>query len=111
MKYILALFAVFMLSGCVTKTHTIYVNPDFPNLPQIQKVPQTQNTYIQEGCLYFDKRNSNLCGDDLIVVLKQIKKLRTNEDTCLKVTDEYNLWVKAQDKNETVEDTFEFHWF
>ena len=101
----LSTLLVLVMSGCVTKTHTIYVNPEYPELPTINKVANTNNTFILDGCLHINEKNSNLCDDDLSLVLGQIKKLRINEKTCIKANDTYNKWVADQNATEDTTET------
>lgn len=108
-SFFIASALVFMFSGCVVKNNYEYIEPEYPVMPKIHKVPETTNTFVQGGCLYFDERNSNLCGDDLIVILSQIKKLRINEDTCEQLTIDYNRWVEEKKEN-PIEKESEYSW-
>ncbi len=105
-----AMFVALFFSGC-TKHHYHYVHSEYPDMPRIEKVIEVDNATVQGGCLYLDNESTNLCGNDLKVVLTQIKKLRINEDTYDKLLNNYNEFVAEQlatRKKEEVEYSFGF---
>jgi len=97
------IFSIFLFSGC-TEHHYHYIHPEYPTFPKIEKVPEVENAFIYNGCLYFNKKNTNLCGEDLKIVLTQIKKLRINENTCIKILNTYDEFVENQEQNATKEE-------
>lgn len=97
-------------TGC-TSTRTVYVEPEYPVIPKVIKVRKLKDTYVQNGCLYIKEKNSNLCDDDLKVVLTQVRNLRINEETCNREISSYNKWVQDQNKTEdSYEYKFGFGW-
>jgi len=94
----LAMFLSIFFNGC-TAHHYHFIYPEYPDLPKIEKVSEVKNATIRDGCLYFDENNTNLCGDNLKIVLTQIEKLRINETTCETLLNKYNKFIKEQKEN------------
>ena len=94
-----------LTTGC-TMTRTVYVEPEYPVLTKPIKVRKLKDTYVQNGCLYIKEKNSNLCDDDLKVVLTQVRNLRINEETCDREISSYNKWVTDQNKTK---DSYEYN--
>jgi len=93
-KYILYIITLLFLSGCGKEY--IFVDPVYPKLSAPRKVPKLENTFVRKGCLWYKNHNTNLCGEDLKVILTHIKKLRSNEDVCQAKIEAYNGFVKKK---------------
>jgi len=106
----LSIIFIFLLSGCVTKTHTIYIHPEYIKLPKITTVEKINSTYVQNGCLFINDKNTSLCGNELGIIITHIKKLRINEQTCTKMINDYNKWVEKQDINNTETNSYKIGW-
>ena len=104
------MFFILIFSGC-TKHHYHYIYSEYPDMPVIEKVAEVDNAFVKNGCLYFEQKNTNLCGEDLKIVLTQIELLRINEDTYQTVLNSYSEFVveqKATRKKEEVNYSFGF---
>jgi len=94
-KYTIILITILFLTGC-GPTKYIYIQPEYPKLTAPRKVPDIDGAYLRKECLWLGLRNTNLCGDDLKVVLSQIDKLRVNEKTCEAKVASYNEFVRKK---------------
>ena len=91
-------FSILMLDGC-SETKYIYVEPEYPTLTAPINVQPLKNVYVRKGCLFIDIHNTNLCNDDLKVVLTQINKYKVNQSTCIKMIQEYDNFKNEYDAN------------
>jgi len=98
-KYSIIGFFLIFLSGCGTAKY-IYIQPEYPILNAPRKVPEIKGAYLRKECLWFRDHNTNLCKDDLKVILTQIEKLRENERTCQKKMASYNEFVARKSKDD-----------
>ena len=107
-KYIILIFLSFTLifGGCVEKTKIVYLNSKHPIIKKLHKVSSLEDVFIENGCLFFGDRNTSLCGDDLKIIFIFIKKLRIQEETCLKQTESYNAWAKEENKKNKTETVY-----
>jgi len=99
-KYVIIVTSLLFLTGC-GPTKYIYIQPEYPRLTAPRSVPAFNGAYLRKGCLWIGVRNTNLCGDDLKIVLSQIEKLRVNEKTCKAKVASYNEFVR----NKTTKDS------
>lgn len=96
-KLIIVMVALVIgLSGCSPKF--VYIDPEYPKIAVPRKVPYTEGALIRERCLWLNKNNTNLCGNDLKVILTTIDDLRTNDATFRKNIASYNAFVKQKSK-------------
>ena len=91
-KYTIVGIFILFFSGCGSAKY-IYIQPEYPILSSPRQVPEIKGAYLRAECLWFNDHNTNLCKNDLKVVLTQIEKLRENEKTCQKKLASYNDFV------------------
>ena len=90
-QFIFLIVSAIILSGCGTRF--VYVDPVYPKISQPRKVPHTNGAFVRDRCLWLDKKNTNLCDNDLKIVLRTIQDLRTNDATFRKNIVSYNVFV------------------
>ena len=90
------LSTMFLMTGC--SKEYVYVHPEYPKLTAPRKVPEIKGAFIRKECLWLKNHNTNLCGNDLKVVLVQIKKLRVNEKICIEKINSYNEFIRNKKK-------------
>jgi len=91
--FFISFLSLFILSGCGKEY--VYVKPSYPVLKYPKKVEPLHGK-IKNGCLYLDNHNTNLCGDDLKIILKQFKKYQINEKFCTENIESYNKFIKSK---------------
>ena len=93
-KMIFLLATVFLLSGCGTRF--VYIDPTYPRIAQPRIVPHTTGAFVRDRCLWLNNSNTNLCDNDLKVILRTIQDLRINDATFRKNIASYNDFVVQQ---------------
>lgn len=99
-KYSFIVVITLFLSGCGSEKY-IYIQPEYPLLSSPRKVPEINGAYLRKECMWFGDHNTNLCGNDLKLILTQIEKLRENEKTCQKKMVSYNEFVAKKSKEDS----------
>ena len=94
MKYLL-LISILLFTGC-TETKYVFVKPEYPTLKAPREVKTNDSIVVRDRCLFINDTNTNLCNEDLEIVLTQINKYKVNQTTCTKMVSEYDDFKKNQ---------------
>jgi len=96
-KYLLIASVIsILLNGCFETTKYVYIQPEYTKLKAPRTVSKVDNSFIRNECLWLDNHSTNLCGNDLSIIMNQIISLRNNEKTCINVIHSYNEFVDSK---------------
>ncbi len=95
MKTLFYTITLFLIIGC-SENQPIIIQPKYPLIETPREVQPISGTFLRNGCLWIVDHNSNLCGNDYILISSVIKNLRINDSTMRKSIKSYNDFTSSK---------------